>query len=693
MSTNNYAFLEEDPKYLTSELNSKFNMINNYTTNRGIIARWYKSFYSYYGYYYSDPKARYGMGTTGPQGELTSVAINQYRNLIQHILALVTQNKISFDCIPENSDVDGRNASIVGNSLLEYIFEKSKYSQEIYRMAEIGLIFGTSFVFPTWQINKHLHGIDSDNQPIYSGDLSLKTFTPLDVLLEPFKERFEDQEWICCRQIVNRYDVINQFPHKKEEILRAMKVEDIQTFDPYFATDTDHIWIYTVYHKSTPALPLGRLTIWCGDNVILKDLQPNPYCQIDPETFLPIMGTGIPAICFRPAVTYGSAWGHTPGFDLLPLQDVKNMLASTIASNQAVFGVQNLIVARGTNMDFADLGTGLRVMEVDFNPDLGPSMGAPSVLDLLKTPQEIFNYNNKIDEEMEKISGINGALRGTPPPQISSGTAMALLTTQAQTFNTTIEKSYIDCIQNIANQILRIMAKFMPYKDISKMVGIKDNYAIPSFKAVELSKIQTVKILTGNALSKSPAGRLTIAENMLNSGQITASEYIEVVNTGTIKNKVEDITAEEALIQYENQQMLQGKEVPVLLTDNPLKHILGHMVSLNHPDVRNDPQKQSIIEAHIAKHQQNWVVLGKQNPQLLALITGSPIPPDVPEEGVVGKGEATESPVGEPPERALKTDFEGVAKNNLQNASTPGGDVDLAASALRSASKLIQKTG
>jgi len=686
-----YPFLENDPKDLARDLLNRYQMVANYMINYGIMGRWVKSFNSYYGFYYVDRKTQYGMGTAGTQAELTAVAINQYRNLIQHTLALFTQNKLAFDCIPINSDVDGRNASLVGNSLLEYVFEQAKYSQELYRMAEVGMVFGTSFLATVWDMDKNLKGIDADGNPIFSGDLLLKTFTPLDVVLEPFKERWEDQEWVSTREIVNRFDLMSRYPELRNEIMNLKRVEDTQLADPYFLTDDNHVWVYKVYHKSTLAIPFGRYTIFGSPTCIFHDFEKNPYCKINKETGLPLMGTGIPIQCFRPAITYGTAWGHSVAFDLLPLQDVKNMLASTIASNQNVFGVQNLIVSRGTNMDFADIGNGLRVLEIDVNPDLGPTMGIPTVLDLLKTPKEIFDYNNKVDEEMEKISGINGALRGTPPPQVSSGTAMALLTTQAQTFNTQVEKAYVECVQEIANSVLNIIAKFMPYQDLVPMVGLKEDYAIPSFKAEELSKIQKIKVLAGNALSKSPAGRLAMAQDMMNAGKISAAEYTEVAQTGTLKNQMEDVTAEDALIQWENQELVQGRPVKAILLDNPLKHILKHTVTLTHPDVRNDPQKQENIMKHIAEHQQNWIVLGVQNPQLLALITGSPIPPDVPQQGVV-QGQPGQVPPGgqqQPPPSLSPSSPGGVGKNNLANASTPGGENDLAASAMRSAGNLL----
>lgn len=722
--TKTYVFQEDDPRDIVKETQERFSKVSYYMNNRGIMSRWVKSFNSYYGYYYSDPKSLYGIGTSGSQGELTAVPINQFRNIIQHTIVLFTQNKPAFDTIPLTSDVQGRNSSIVGNSVLEYIMEQSKYNLELYKMAELGIIFGTSFLCVDWNRNKNLMGIDGKNNPVWAGEMRFKTFAPLDVCLEPFKENFDDQEWIMTREVVNRFDLISKYPDLRNEILALDKIQDIQMADPYFISDNNSVWLYKVYHKATMAVPFGRYLEFSSEKTIYEDYRENPYCDLDPKTKLPIMGSGIPIVCFRPAVVYGTAWGHTVAFDLLPLQDLKNMITSTIASNQASFGVQNIVVGRGTNFSFEDIANGLRVLEFDPNPDL-PGGGIPAALKLLETPPEIFQYNDKLDEEMEKISGIPGAIRGTPPPQVGSGTAMALLTTQAQNFNTQVENFYVTALQDIAALSLKTIAKFMPDTDLSQIVGIKESYAIPSFKAEELSQISKVKVLIGNALSKSPAGRLAMAQDMLNSGQISPSQYVEVAQTGSLKNNIEDVTAEDALIQYENQKLMQGMPVPVLQTDNHLKHIKDHLVIFTHPDMRNNPNLQVEAMKHLVEHQKDWVVLGTQNPQLLALITGSPIPPDVPAPGVVSGAPPPPAnpgqpngapppnqpgpqigphPVGHPPgppqmhgipnmtapQGALPNPG-GIAKNNLANASSQGGENDLAASAMRSASNLMRK--
>lgn len=697
-----YIFLQNSDE-LVSDLQNRYTRVNQFLNSDGIRARWNKSLRAYYGFYYNDTKSKYGMGTAGQQEELSTVVVNDYRNIIQHTLALTTQNKVSFDPVAFNTGTDGRNASIVANATLEYFFEQPPVSREIYNTFESAVNLGTTFLFTLWDRNKVFRGIDGEGKAIYSGTPKFKLFMPFDVLLEPFKTVFEEQNWINTRELVNRFELVAEHPEFEKEILALPRVQDIQLVDPYFLMDEDHIWLYKFYHKATRGVPFGRYMEYAASNAIFIDTfdngEPNPYCTEDRETKMPIVGTGMPVVCYRPAVTQGLAWGHTVGFDLLPLQDLKNMTMATIASNQAAFGVQNIVTNKGSNFNAADITQGLRNIEVAMSPDL-PNGGIPMVLKLLDTPSELFKTLDVTDQSMEKASGINGAMRGTPPSQVSSGTAMALLTTQAQTFNTPLENVYVSCLQETAMNLLNILAKFMPDHDLVQIVGLQDKYAIPSFKASQLSLIKEIKVLTGNAMSKAPAGRVAMADQLANSNKISSAEYFEIIQTGTIKQQLNAKTMESALVVRENQMMLQGMAPPVRPTDNHILHMEEHFSLCSNPTVRDNDQLYQMVYQHIMEHDQQMTVLEKINPQMLALITHSPIPPGIPEPGLVPGGPPPTGPQegvhqpqhGGSPGPAHPTTPSspgGAGVNNVANASTPGGVASIAASGIRSAGKLL----
>jgi hypothetical protein len=122
---------------------------------------------------------------------------------------------------------------------------------------------------------------------------------------------------------------------------------------------------------------------------------------------------------------YASPFGYTVSFDMLPIQKAIDGLASTIQTNQEAFGVQNVLVPRGSNLDVEELVGGLNIVQYD------PKMGKPEPMNLTATPVEIFNRYKELINEMESISGINSVVRGNPEASLKSGAALALVASQA----------------------------------------------------------------------------------------------------------------------------------------------------------------------------------------------------------------------------------------------------------------------
>ena len=188
------------------------------------------------------------------------------------------------------------------------------------------------------------------------------------------------------------------------------------------------------FHKESPTLPQGRFIKYLDNGTVLEDSYINPYGHL------------LPLICFRPANTYGSAYGYTPLFDMLPLQETLNLLDSTIISNQKAFGSQNIALPRSSNISKKQLGEGLNVIEYDANPEL-TNNGIPVPLNLLATPAELFNYRTSVKAEIEQMANVSPINRGQVASGLSSGTALAILSSQSLAASSTLEASYNTCIE------------------------------------------------------------------------------------------------------------------------------------------------------------------------------------------------------------------------------------------------------
>lgn len=667
---NEYMWTQKTPE-LVSELLSRFRHNHTYLTGRGLWAKWTKAYNYYYGYHWVDGKNEPGIGRAGEQGEFSTISSNHVRNLVKHRLSLMLQNKISFDSQAINSDVKSRDATLIANAFMDQLFYEKRYEFEFRRLIEIGEYLGTSFGAVLWNPYRKLQDIDGDGIPVWSGEPKVQIFTPMDVLCEPFLTRWDDQQWVVTREIVNRWTLIPIFSKYKQELIDAPQIADLQNFDPFYNPDKDHMFLFRAYHRESPILPGGRYVVFTesADFALIDDI--NPY--VDPDK--PTPNGGLPIFCYRPEIVDGSAYGHSPIFDMIPVQEAMNLLDSTILSNQDTFGPQNVVVPRASSMGNTTLDGGLHIIEYDV-VEGAPNGGMPMPLNLVQTPSEIFKQRQEYRTELELLSGVNSTLRGQPPPALSSGTAVALVATQANTFNSFTEANMISVFEDMCYFLIHVSRLFWTEEQIVQIVGKSSTYAVKTFKGVDFSPIQRVKVSLGNPLARTTALRIDMARELLSNKAITtAQEYMDIIMTGSITPVIEEETAELAYIRMENEMIMAGEKPLVTGVDNHVEHIRKHRVTLFHPDTRNNPTVLQAGLDHIKDHLDAFDKMSAGNPMLLQVIMGAPItlPQPLPETGQMGSspqipqanpelGEEGESPL-EPP---------GGAEESVEAAAVKG---------------------
>lgn len=665
-----YMFLE-DSDTLVLKLTDRYIIKKNYYNNNDLFGRWRKAYDAYYGRYYENGNA--GVGSAGEQDEFSTLAVNHLRNITKHTIALTTQNRLVFDCQSSNSDVSSRNSTIVGNAVLDQFFYEKRFEAHTRQALELSLIFGTAFLAVTWDPFVKLIGQDAEGTPIWSGAPNFSALSPLDVMMEPFRHDYSSQNWIVTREIANRWDLMSLHPDRADEIEALPKITDLQSFYPNYNSEEDNVYLYRAYHKSTPALPTGRYTVFCDAGIVLSD-DKNPYPDL-------------PVFCIRPDVQYGSAYGHAPIFDLLPIQESINLLDSSIISNQSTFAVQNVVASKKCGISVTDLAGGLKLIEADPDPD-APNGGFPTPMNLCQTPPEIFQQRMRYVSDMESVSGINSAARGQPDSALVSGTAIALVATQANTYNSSIESGYVALCEESAFFMLQVLHLFMREEEILTLTGKASAYAVKTFKGDDLAAIRKVRITLGNPLAKTLSGKLEIATQLLQQGMLKSpDEFLAILHDGALTPILEDSTAQEAYIRIENEQLARGEKPEMNALDNHQKHISSHMTLLWRPEVRSDPTISQAVMDHIVAHTDQLEQMATQNPMMLSLALEQPLqlPQPHPESGFGGPP----PPAGAPPHGGPAPEQGGPAPDSQSAQSAlENGPEGVAASAQRRAEKL-----
>lgn len=306
--------------------------------------------------------------------------------------------------------------------------------------------------------------------------------------------------------------------------------------------------------------------------------------------------------------------------DILPLQDAVNSLYSTIMTNNNAFGVQNILNPQGNNLKVNQLEGGLNFIEYN------SSVGKPEPLQLTATAQETYNFLSMIEKTMETVSGINSVARGNPESSLRSGTALALVQSQALQFMSGLQQSYIQLLEDVGTGLINILKDFADAPRIAAIAGISNTSKMVTFKSEDLESINRVVVDVGNALAQTPAGRAQIAENLLQIGLINTPErYLEVLNTGNLKSATQGISNELDTINSENEALLKGEaSVIAIATDHHAMHIREHRSVLSDPALRQDAELVQRTLDHINDHIR---LLQETDPNLLSIIGEQPLAP------------------------------------------------------------------
>jgi hypothetical protein len=605
----NEYFWHGNSEDVASELRSQMLKLNSYSNGRGLAAAWLKAYALYYGRVFTPNKSLVGMAEGGDSAEFALLSVNHLRNLVTHVQAIITGSRPTFNAMATSSDMASQNAARIGNTVLEHLDATRGLTDVARKVFEMGMLFGTSYAYCGWNFGSKLIGTDENDQPIYAGDLDVRALSPLDVVISPYFENFEDQQWCVIRKLANRYDLAAEYPEQAEEILAVENDPWIQRLDPLYIQCTENIPIYYAYHKACPSLPEGRFLKFIGDDVVLEDVLKNPY------------GEALPLVCFRPGITYGSAYGYTPVFDMIAIQEKLAEIDSAICSNQRAFSSQNIAVPRLSNISADALSGGLKIVEYDANPDL-PNGGLPQILNLLATPPELFEYRNQLVADMEKLVSITPMNRGEVASGLSSGTALAIMSSQSLVANSALEGNYISFLEKYMTSVIRTVAAFMTEDELLSISGKSAASPVSSFKGSDIESIKNIKVEMSNPLQRNYAGKVDTADKLMNSGLLShPSQYFQILRNGEIDEVMGSLGAsEQEYIKYENEQLLEGQPVVLSYLDNPTVHILEHRKLVFMPEVRQNTQVLQSVMDHIIAHQDQLDQMSIQNPTLLQLI-------------------------------------------------------------------------
>lgn len=563
---------------------------------------------AYHGAQYSSFADSHHIRFTGENDELATLPVNDIRNLADHIIVMITSNRPAFQARATNTDYKSLVQTKLAEGLLDYYLREKELEVYLKRAVEYAVVLGSGYVKMEWNSTTgEIYDFNEDTKtPVYEGDVQFSNLSPFDVVYDSTKESTM-QDWVLCRSFKNKYDLAAKFPEYRDKIINLPTKSELyrNRFEFMSYDESSDVPMYEFYHKRTESMPDGRYMLFLTKDIILMDT-PMPYRTL-------------PLFRISPADILGTSYGYTPLFDILPLQEASNALYSIIMTNQNAFGVQNIYVPRGADIAVNQLFGGLNVIEGN------AQAGIPQPLNLTQTPKEIFEMLDRIDQKMETLSGINSVARGNPEASLRSGAALALVQSMAIQFISGLQQSYVKLIEQSGTALINMLKDFAAVPRVAAIVGKNNRSFMKEFKGDDLTNVNRVIVDVGNALSRTTAGRVQMAENLLQYGLLkNPKQFITLINTGNLDVVTEDEQTEMLLIRAENEKLVTGDKVIAIATDSHQEHINQHKSVLADPDLRFDPELVARTLAHIQEH---ITLLRTIDPDLLTILGVQPLNP------------------------------------------------------------------
>lgn len=611
---------------LADQIKTHVTEYRNQCTSTGKGGRWALSVGSYFGQG-PDGKLSWTATAAGESGELVQYKVNEYGSYVRHQVVLAIQNRPAGIAKAVNSDVETLRNARIGSQLVEYYFSDPAHAfEDDYVSAlRLAMLSDSAYVVQDWDM-----GRGQDMRPdekgvmLRTGDLVQRVYPIWNTAFD-LGSPTAKLPWYVFSQRVNKFERAAKFVAFKDEILRNSQIKPIPS--PLIVRDvpddSDFIEEHLLIAFPSDALPEGRYALLINDTIVM-------------DGAFPYTSSNVYRIAEQDMVD--TADGFTSNYDLLGLEQVTDCLHSAILNNVSTFSVQTIIGPTGSGAIQTEWAKGLRYVEVEpqFIDKIKP-------LQLLSTPPEVFKYEELISGKKGELSGINSILRGDPQGALkgASGSAMALLQSQALTYNGGTQRAFYKLISAAGTGIIERSRQFASEPRVARIAGKSNAQSVKEFKydSSTLSSISTVVFEPVNPVLQTAAGKLSIADALLEKGLINdPQKYVEVLTTGNLNVLLEASVLLEESILAENEELQDGGTVQAIIIEQHKKHIDGHQSVIAMPNAKRDPNLVQRVQAHIQQHIDLWTNASQTNPGILFATGQSPIPMAPPPGAIPGSG-------------------------------------------------------
>jgi hypothetical protein len=466
---------------------------------------------------------------------------NKIRPYVRTELAKVTSQKPNASVVPASSDDEDLFAAQAGEQIWDSIYRQLRVQTTTRRAAWWTLITGTGYIKDWWDPNS----VDPiSRQP---GMICITPETPFHILVPDLSEQeIEAQPWVIHVSTKSvDYVRLNYQKALDGQDVRPNATSAKDILDDSFlkiigANEAikDSVLCMEVWAKpgAIQKLPHGALLTIIGDQLV----QATPGWPYEHGEYPFAKLEHIPT---------GRYYAESGITDLISLQREYNRTRGQIIEAKNRMAKPQLIAPRGS-VDPSKITTepGLTIL---YNPGFAP----PQPLALQGLPTYVLQELDRIQADIDDISGQHEVSKGNVPAGVTAATAISYLQEQDDTKLSGTVESIEECFEKIAHHTLSHVVQYWDMPRMIKVVGTDGAFDTMELKNSDLRGNTDIRVEAGSGLPTSKAAKQAFIMDLMKMGFIDPAKGLEVMEIGGVQKLYEQIQIDIRQSQRENLRM------------------------------------------------------------------------------------------------------------------------------------------
>lgn len=532
----------------------------------------------------------------GSSTDQINVRGNVFRALITNILQSMVADTPLWQPVASNSDYSTQAQVVAAKNLLDHMYCELKAHDVFRRAAESANIMGRGYVIQYWDITDKKMQLWPSNP--------FRVISALQANHEP--------QWYIVAQRVCKWDVVAKYQVPKQDVLKLSNdnilryntncsinnVFDMSMGGEEWKYNRDYIDLFHFFHDRTAAMPDGRYVIFANDKSYYYDGS------------LPF---DFPVHVIEPNKIENSPYAYSPAFDLIAYAKMHDATLSNMVDR--LFKGRQWVSMQSDGQAKPEIDPANRIIK----------NAKAEAIDTTSLPSELMKVHELLKSEMKLVTARNDTVLGESTAK--SGAHAALLYQVANQFTHTLNASFTRMIEDVGSAQLDLIKTFLEDPIMLRLSGEDNRPYLTEFKTDQIENIKSTTVKLVNPMLATPAGRLTIAQDVLGKeqGPDAVRKYLRILDGGNIDELYQDNRDLELTIEKEHDSLANYREltldwatahkgrpiqppmlvvvqVRALVSDPHAEHLAEHLRWRSSPRVRSDPQLIQYLDRHIEEH-------------------------------------------------------------------------------------------